>query len=173
MLTNSAETAFRHHQTPAAAEPPSTQGLMPAKTDPKRRPAFKLYEHRHHSFKNLKAIGPLLMPRGSFSSLGGASVDRFSLRKPNILSPRMLDFPTLTLSIPLTPLILNLFSHLPYPNSATKVLNEECPITEKGFYHHASPKTTPSGMDPPRLLPLFPVATPRITTGSLSTANTP
>ncbi|MQL98736.1 hypothetical protein Taro_031451, partial [Colocasia esculenta] len=91
--------------------------LMHKKTDLKRCPTFELYEHRHHSIKNLKAIGPLLMPRGSFSSPGGASMGGFSLCNPNILSLSVLDFPTLMLSIPLMPLILNLFSRSPGSSS--------------------------------------------------------
>ncbi|XP_042055700.1 VQ motif-containing protein 11-like [Salvia splendens] len=38
---------------------------------------------------------------------------------------------------------------------------EERAIAEKGFYFHPSPLSTPRGSDPPELLPLFPLHSPR------------
>lgn len=38
---------------------------------------------------------------------------------------------------------------------------EERAIAEKGFYLHPSPLSTPRGSDPPELLPLFPLHSPR------------
>lgn len=38
---------------------------------------------------------------------------------------------------------------------------EERAILEKGFYLHPSPLSTPRGSDPPELLPLFPLSSPR------------
>ncbi|KAL3633073.1 hypothetical protein CASFOL_026057 [Castilleja foliolosa] len=41
------------------------------------------------------------------------------------------------------------------------VEEEERAIADKGFYLHPSPLSTPRGSDPPELLPLFPVCSPR------------
>ncbi|KAG8656243.1 hypothetical protein MANES_04G110500v8 [Manihot esculenta] len=38
---------------------------------------------------------------------------------------------------------------------------EERAIAEKGFYLHPSPLSTPRGAEPPKLLPLFPLRSPR------------
>ncbi|KAJ4950543.1 hypothetical protein NE237_027375 [Protea cynaroides] len=45
--------------------------------------------------------------------------------------------------------------------SSPAVLEEEKAIAEKGFYLHPSPLSTPRGSDPPALLPLFPLSSPR------------
>lgn len=161
MLTGSAETAAKRHQ-PAAApgEAPSARSpIPPAKTGPKR-PAFKLYERRHSSFKNLR-INPLV------PELLGVATARFSPRQqqPKLLSPSVLDFPSLTLS-PVTPLIPDPFTRPPHPSSPAGLLAEERGIAEKGFYLHPSPR----GADPPKLLPLFPVASPRVSSASPSSA---
>ncbi|CAN1280843.1 VQ motif-containing protein 4 [Linum perenne] len=133
MLTGSPKCAA------AAASP-----IPPIKSIPKRNQSsgFKLYERRN-SLKNLKInpLNPFLAPPGS----------GFSPRKPEILSPSILDFPSLVLS-PVTPLI-----HDPFDRSGS-----EKAIKEKGFYLHASPATTPREAEPPRLLPLFPVTSPRV-----------
>ncbi|XP_015573784.1 VQ motif-containing protein 11 [Ricinus communis] len=39
--------------------------------------------------------------------------------------------------------------------------DEERAIAEKGFYLHPSPLSTPRGAEPPELLPLFPLCSPR------------
>ncbi|CAN1280842.1 VQ motif-containing protein 4 [Linum perenne] len=121
-----------------------SHAIPPIKSIPKRNQSsgFKLYERRN-SLKNLKInpLNPFLAPPGS----------GFSPRKPEILSPSILDFPSLVLS-PVTPLI-----HDPFDRSGS-----EKAIKEKGFYLHASPATTPREAEPPRLLPLFPVTSPRV-----------
>ncbi|CAN1280840.1 VQ motif-containing protein 4 [Linum perenne] len=129
--------------------------IPPIKSIPKRNQSsgFKLYERRN-SLKNLKInpLNPFLAPPGS----------GFSPRKPEILSPSILDFPSLVLS-PVTPLI-----HDPFDRSGSgggagfAAADEEKAIKEKGFYLHASPATTPREAEPPRLLPLFPVTSPRV-----------
>ncbi|CAA0816454.1 VQ motif-containing protein 11 [Striga hermonthica] len=43
----------------------------------------------------------------------------------------------------------------------TPMEEEERAIAEKGFYLHPSPLNTPRGSDPPELLPLFPLRSPR------------
>ncbi|KAK8913905.1 hypothetical protein KSP39_PZI024434 [Platanthera zijinensis] len=158
MLTGSAETA-------AAAAASPVKNLIPSagKSNGLKKPAFKLYERRG-SLRNLKAISPL-MP--SFhGGGGGGAVSSFSPRKqPDILSPSMLDFPSLVLS-PVTPLIPDPFNRFhPQPGSAAAVTAEDRAIAEKGFYLHPSPR---SEADPPRLLPLFPEKSQRFLSSSLS-----
>ncbi|KAJ3670999.1 hypothetical protein LUZ60_008425 [Juncus effusus] len=113
-----------------------------AATGPKK-PSFKLYERRG-SLKNLKSISPLIPTAPSF----------FSPRS-DVLSPSILDFPSLVLS-PVTPLSPSLASPADTVNNSTVV--EERVIQEKGFFLHPSPR----GSEPPRLLPLFPVTSPRV-----------
>ncbi|KAF6168274.1 hypothetical protein GIB67_014509 [Kingdonia uniflora] len=133
MLTGSSET------TKQATKP--INNIPPIKNGPKKQ-GFKLYERRN-SLKNLK-ISPL-MPG-------------FVQRNPEILSPSILDFPSLVLS-PVTPLIPDPFNRSP-PTA------EQRAIAEKGFYLHPSPVSTPRDSEPPRLLPLFPVTSPRVSGSS-------
>ncbi|XP_010260234.1 PREDICTED: VQ motif-containing protein 4 [Nelumbo nucifera] len=154
ILTGSSETAKQASK--ATVDPPSKSPIPPMKTGPKKQ-GFKLYERRN-SLKNLK-ISPL-MP-GLIQNSG------FSPRKPEILSPSLLDFPSLVLS-PVTPLIPDPFNRSPTPyadNSISNSLAEEKAIAEKGFYLHPSPITTPRDSEP-RLLPLFPVTSPRVSGSS-------
>ncbi|XP_061977367.1 VQ motif-containing protein 4-like [Populus nigra] len=153
---------------------PKTHNIPPFKSMPKKNQSsgFKLYERRN-SLKNLK-INPL-NPIFAQPSSG------FSSRKPEILSPSILDFPALVLS-PVTPLIPDPFdrsgsakytnSFSPINTSTTNnnnVVNaeamdtdaEEKAIKEKGFYLHPSPGSSPRETEP-RLLPLFPITSPRI-----------
>ncbi|XP_042516867.1 VQ motif-containing protein 33-like [Macadamia integrifolia] len=51
--------------------------------------------------------------------------------------------------------------------SSPAVWEEEKAIAEKGFYLHPSPLSTPRGSDPPELLPLFPLSSPRQQSGDL------
>ncbi|CAN0853054.1 VQ motif-containing protein 4 [Linum grandiflorum] len=164
-----------------------SHAIPPIKSIPKKNQSsgFKLYERRN-SLKNLKInpLNPFLSPAGS----------GFSPRKPEILSPSILDFPSLVLS-PVTPLIHDPFdrsgsglatcyagspmnnggggNHQPASklggnNNSSMMVDsaaaeeEEQAIKEKGFYLHASPATTPREAEPPRLLPLFPVTSPRV-----------
>ncbi|CAN1280836.1 VQ motif-containing protein 4 [Linum perenne] len=148
---------------------PKCAAIPPIKSIPKRNQSsgFKLYERRN-SLKNLKInpLNPFLAPPGS----------GFSPRKPEILSPSILDFPSLVLS-PVTPLIHDPFDRSgsgggagfgacyagsPMSGGPNHQNDEEKAIKEKGFYLHASPATTPREAEPPRLLPLFPVTSPRV-----------
>jgi hypothetical protein len=111
-----------------------------------KKPSFKLYERRN-SMKNLKMIAPLAMgPPPPPRSRAGAE----------ILSPSVLDFPSLTLSSPVTPLTGDPFNRSPASSSSEEA--ERAAIAERGFFLHPSPR----GGEPPRLLPLFPVASPRM-----------
>ncbi|XP_078431275.1 VQ motif-containing protein 19-like [Wolffia australiana] len=139
MLTGSAETTSRHSQTAPTA-----------KTGPKKA-SFKLYERRHGSFKSLKSIG--LSPRMLLQQ---------QQQQPEMLSPSVLDFPALALSSPVTPLLPELFNRAPKPGSPAGSSAEERAIAEKGFYLHPSPRAIkPGAAEAPRLLPLFPVSSPR------------
>ncbi|KAF9587825.1 hypothetical protein IFM89_005829 [Coptis chinensis] len=150
MLTGSSETAKQASLKPTTTSDPSQKSVIPPinKNGPKKQ-GFKLYERRN-SMKNLK-ISPL-MP-------GFIQNSSFSPRnKPEILSPSILDFPSLVLS-PVTPLIPDPFNRSP-PTSSVLAAEEKA-IAEKGFYLHPSPVSTPRETEP-RLLPLFPVTSPRI-----------
>lgn len=80
--------------------------------------------------------------------------------KPEILSPSILDFPSLVLS-PVTPSREDLFNKA-LGNSS----EEDKAIAEKGFYLHPSPMSTPRGGAGPQLLPLFPVRSARVSGSS-------
>ncbi|XP_010924634.3 VQ motif-containing protein 4 [Elaeis guineensis] len=171
MLTGSAETAAKHASTAAASSnPPPPRNPIPpaAKATGPKKPAFKLYERRS-SLKNLKMISPLIPAFLNSAPVSPAS-GAFSPRKqPEILSPSILDLHSLVLS-PVTPLILDPFNRSPQTDSSTSpaISAEERAIAEKGFYLHPSPRNTPRDAEPPRLLPLFPVTSARISSASAS-----
>ncbi|GJM93143.1 hypothetical protein PR202_ga09673 [Eleusine coracana subsp. coracana] len=132
--TPAAPAAGPGHQAPAASGGPCRP----------KKPSFKLYERRS-SMKNLKMIAPLAM--GPPPSPRRAA--------PEILSPSVLDFPSLKLSSPVTPLTGDPFNRSPASSSEEA---EHAAIAERGFFLHPSPR----GAEPPRLLPLFPVTSPRM-----------
>ncbi|KAJ9168824.1 hypothetical protein P3X46_020308 [Hevea brasiliensis] len=177
--TNTAAAASQPDPSPK----PHAHNIPPIKSMPKKNQSsgFKLYERRN-SLKNLKInpLNPIFAPPSS----------GFSPRKPEILSPSILDFPALALS-PVTPLIPDPFDRSgaanysncycpvnnPNRNHTNNSVNgnlldagaEEKAIKEKGFYLHPSPATTPREAEP-RLLPLFPVTSPRVS-GSSDTSS--
>ncbi|KAG8086120.1 hypothetical protein GUJ93_ZPchr0010g10023 [Zizania palustris] len=121
-----------------------------------KKPAFKLYERRS-GLKNLKMIAPLAM---AAAAAAGAS----PRKAPEMLSPSVLNFPSLALS-PVTPLVTDPFNRSPAEGEAAA-------IAQKGFFLHPSPR----GAEPPRLLPLFPVTSPRnmaTTSSAAATATSP
>ncbi|RWV95429.1 hypothetical protein BHE74_00027837 [Ensete ventricosum] len=163
MLTGCADTVAKHAApTTKNAIPPSARATGP------KKPAFKLYERRG-SLKNLKMISPLIpafVGSNPNSPMGTAAFSQ--RRQPEILSPSMLDLPSLTLS-PVTPLIPDPFNRSPQLNSAAATAPmsaEDRAIAERGFYLHPSPRSTPRDAEPPRLLPLFPVTSPRVPSAS-------
>ncbi|WOK91436.1 VQ motif-containing protein 4-like [Canna indica] len=158
MLTGSADTAAKH----ASAAPKNPPAASKVPTGPKK-PAFKLYERRG-SLKNLKMIGPAI-PSFVASSTAASSPRKQQLTK--VPSPSVLDFPSLAIS-PVTPLVPDLFNRkqTPCASSAAARSAEDRAIAEKGFYLHPSPRTTPREAEPPRLLPLFPLTSPRMSSAS-------
>ncbi|CAL4952207.1 unnamed protein product [Urochloa decumbens] len=159
ILTGTPETAAAAAAGGAQASPPAPQKPAPTPTGPKK-PAFKLYERRS-SMKSLKMLCPLLPAAAAFAASGSAgngySPRGFSPRGLEVLSPSMLDFPSLALGSPVTPLP-------PLPGSEEAKAAEDRAIAEKGFYLHPSPRGNAGpGSDlqaPPRLLPLFPLQSP-------------
>jgi len=151
MLTGSSETA---KQASSSTKPNHNHNIPP-----KKQQGFKLYERRNSFHKNLN-INPLLPPIFSNSS--------FSPRnKQEILSPSILDFPSLALS-PVTPLIPDPFnrsgsssSSAARNGSSLDSLAEDKAIREKGFFLHPSPRASTPRDSEPRLLPLFPTTSPR------------
>ncbi|XP_057531219.1 VQ motif-containing protein 4-like [Amaranthus tricolor] len=132
--------------------------IPPIKTGPKKQ-GFKLYERRN-SIKNL------ISPLNSAAAINNFSFQNASFsprHKPEILSPSLLDFPSLTLS-PVTPLVedpFNKSSPSIHGGSGSSSSQEDKAIAEKGFYLHPSPMSTPRDSEP-QLLPLFPLSSPRV-----------
>ncbi|KAL2454023.1 vq motif-containing protein 4 [Abeliophyllum distichum] len=160
MLTGSAETARQ-----AAKPDPVKNPIPPINTGLKKeKSATKLCERRS-SFKNFN-ISPLINKTGFVSGYSGSP----RTGTPELLSPSILDFPSLVLS-PVTPLISDPFNRSALSGKSDKNLDmeeaENKAIKEKGFYLHPSPVSTPRDSEP-RLLPLFPVTLPRVAGSSES-----
>ncbi|CAJ2648629.1 VQ motif protein [Trifolium pratense] len=174
MLTGSSETSKHVSNTTTTTLNKSNHhhhnNIPPIKSIPTKQQGFKLYERRNSLHKNLN-INPL-SPTNIFSSSNNNS--SFSPRnKQEILSPSILDFPSLVLS-PVTPLIPDPFNRSGSNGSSAArsgCLNAEAEdkaIKEKGFFLHPSPVSTPRDSEPPRLLPLFPTTSPRASSGPSS-----
>ncbi|KAL3519773.1 hypothetical protein ACH5RR_017922 [Cinchona calisaya] len=164
MLTGSSETV----KSPSGSTRPEPRSgpsknytIPPIRIGHKKeKSSSKLYERRN-SLKNFK-ISPLAP---GFASNSPRPVT------PEILSPSLLDFPSLVLS-PVTPLIPDPFNRSPHSGSSSNSSNldteaEDKAIAKKGFYFHPSPSNTPRDSEP-RLLPLFPVTSPRVSGSSSS-----
>ncbi|KAF5202214.1 Vq motif-containing protein [Thalictrum thalictroides] len=134
MLTGSSQT-FHEASKTNNSSPKSI--IPPIKTGPKKQ-GNKLYERRN-SFKNFK-VSPLMS--GLVQNCG------FSPRELEMLSPSILDFPSLVIS-----------SKVPLPLDSTPAVDQR--ITEKAFYLHPSPITTPRNSEL-RLLPLFPMTPAKV-----------
>ncbi|KAH0852855.1 hypothetical protein HID58_090778 [Brassica napus] len=153
--------------------PPSPSGkstfvIPPVKTtQPKKHTGNKLYERRSNSnsLKNSLMINTLMIGGGN-----GAGSPRFSPRNQEILSPSCLDFPKLALNSPVTPLKHGGDGNDGDPFDRMSPLSEEeRAISEKGYYLHRSPISTPRESEP-QLLPLFPVTSPRVSAASPDTS---
>ncbi|KAK4794373.1 hypothetical protein SAY86_012367 [Trapa natans] len=192
MLTGSSETVTKQQQLkqhqqqpPHPSDPPASPGpqghqsskstIPPIWATPKRsqqqQGGFGLYERRNPSHLKNSLIINTLIPGLAVSGGGGGFSSRNngnSSKQPENLSPSMLELPKLTLS-PVTPLV-NPFNGSSSPSlggsSSSSSSEEERAIAQKGFYLHPSPMNTPRGAEPPQLLPLFPVNSPRISGAS-------
>ncbi|KAL0463944.1 UNVERIFIED_CONTAM: VQ motif-containing protein 11 [Sesamum latifolium] len=103
-----------------------------------RRPAFKLHERRPTARKlEIK-----------LNNNNGAAALQYS---PSSARNRTV------MASPVSP--LDYVAARGSPRSPVE--EEERAIAEKGFYLHPSPLSTPRGSDPPELLPLFPLHSPR------------
>ncbi|KAK4770781.1 hypothetical protein SAY87_031313 [Trapa incisa] len=153
MLTGSSDPTPLPHAKPAAV---SHHSILPIKTVTSKRtqPGFRLYERRNNSLKKL-SLNPLV----PLFLTGQPSPPGFSLRYklPSVLSPSLLDFPSLTLS-PVTPLTPDPFANSP-PPAVLDMEAEERAIKGKGFFLHPSPRGSTAAPEP-RLLPLFPLTSP-------------
>ncbi|CAH8293073.1 unnamed protein product [Eruca vesicaria subsp. sativa] len=156
-------------RSPDSPRPPpspsnkSTFVIPPIKTtQPKKQHSGnKLYERRsnNNSLKNSLMINTLMIGAGN-----GAGSPRFSPRSQEILSPSCLDFPKLALNSPVTPLKQHGGGDGndgdPF-DRMSPLSEEERAMSEKGYYLHKSPISTPRETEP-QLLPLFPVTSPRV-----------
>ncbi|XP_027912074.1 VQ motif-containing protein 19-like [Vigna unguiculata] len=155
MLTGSSDST--KPQDPIPPQPSKNFNIPPMKTTPNKQQGFKLYERRNNNNNNLKnnLMINTLVP--NFGHTSGFS----SPHNPEILSPSLLNFPSLTLS-PVTPLNHDDPFDKSSPSLASSSSSEEDKaIAEKGFYLHPSPMSTPREFEP-QLLPLFPVSSPRV-----------
>ncbi|XP_047311605.1 VQ motif-containing protein 4 [Impatiens glandulifera] len=156
MLTGSTETA--KIASAAKSEPPPKNSIPPIRSGPKKQTSSssKLYERRN-SMKNFK-ISPLIP-----SFIHGSVVSS------EILSPSILDFPSLVLS-PVTPLIPDPFNRSPQHHIGGNLNREaeEEAIARKGYFLHPSPRANTPRDSELRLLPLFPVTSPRVSGSSSS-----
>ncbi|CAN4078920.1 unnamed protein product [Withania somnifera] len=167
MLTGSSETAKVGGAAATSCRAESVRNpIPPIKTGTKKeKSSSKLYERRN-SMKNFKIspLGPGVVNKSIFSA-GFSGSTRTAT--PEILSPSILDFPALALS-PVTPLIHDPFNRSPHSGASTENLDleaEEKAIATKGFFLHPSPASTPRESEP-RLLPLFPLTSPRVSGSS-------
>eukprot|EP00262_Sarcandra_glabra_P007406 TRINITY_DN20195_c0_g1_i1.p1 TRINITY_DN20195_c0_g1~~TRINITY_DN20195_c0_g1_i1.p1 ORF type:complete len:186 (+),score=10.20 TRINITY_DN20195_c0_g1_i1:318-875(+) len=113
-----------------------------------RRSAFKLQERRNNMRKLEIKLGLT-----SLRSFGG-------------FSPRQAAAGVSPIQSPVTPLGSDRLFSGQYSGSGSDspspvVSEEEKAIAEKGFYLHPSPLSTPRGSDPPELLTLFPLRSPK------------
>lgn len=174
MLTGSSETV-KQAADPHTNNNSKPSSIPPIKSTGQKKQGFKLYERRN-SLKNGFIISPLI-PASSASAAAGFSPRN---RTAEILSPSILDFPSLVLS-PVTPLNEDPFYNnnsssspsMPGASNSNSSEEEERAIAEKKFYLHPSPRTatTPRNSEPPQLLPLFPVTSPRISGSSSSSSS--
>ncbi|KAK7317755.1 hypothetical protein RJT34_02239 [Clitoria ternatea] len=157
MLTGSSETT--KPQLDPIPPPSSSKNfnIPPMKTTPKKQQGSKpLYERRNNNNLKNSLLINTLVPNftHNFSGLSPHN------KAPEILSPSLLNFPSLTLS-PVTPLNND---DDPFDKSSPSLgssSEEDKAIAEKGFYLHPSPMSTPRAFEP-QLLSLFPVTSPRL-----------
>ncbi|KAL9156623.1 hypothetical protein ABFS82_09G089900 [Erythranthe guttata] len=122
-----------------------------------RRPAFKLHERRPTARKLEIKLG------------GGGGAAAAALHSPSCSSSAPRNYQrsyggeSMVMVSPVSPLeYLAAAAARGSPGTPrSPVEEEERAIADKGFYLHPSPLSTPRGSDPPELLPLFPLHSPR------------
>ncbi|KAG2729368.1 hypothetical protein I3843_01G241900 [Carya illinoinensis] len=140
-----------HHTTP---KPTNSTAAAATEMGP-RKPTFKLHERRHATKKlelnieHAAAFNKHCMAKPSFNS-GPSSAPSASSSGSHVR--------TMIFS-PVSPLELYGRGSPRTPRELEE--EEERAIAEKGFYLHPSPLSTPRGSDPPELLTLFPLHSPR------------
>ncbi|KAL0406795.1 UNVERIFIED_CONTAM: VQ motif-containing protein 4 [Sesamum latifolium] len=150
MLTGSSDTAKQASKTDPAPRGGGSR-IPPIKSTEQKKQGFKLYERRN-SLKNGLMINTLIP---GFSHTSG-----FSPRNPEILSPSILDFPSLVLS-PVTPL----------NDDSLKALDGAVSVAFNGGGKSDCgeevllPSVAEGGAEP-QLLPLFPTTSPRVSGSS-------
>ncbi|KZV56036.1 hypothetical protein F511_06053 [Dorcoceras hygrometricum] len=120
-----------------------------------RRPPFKLHERRPTAARKLEIR--------LNNNVSGGSSPATLLHSP-FSSPRSLHrsfmLENMVMASPVSP--LEYLAARGGPNTPRSGLeDEDRAIAEKGYYLHPSPLSTPRGSDPPELLPLFPLHSPR------------
>uniref|UniRef100_A0A0E0DTZ3 VQ domain-containing protein n=1 Tax=Oryza meridionalis TaxID=40149 RepID=A0A0E0DTZ3_9ORYZ len=130
-----------------------------------KKQVFKLYERRSGVHKNFKMIAPLAMAAAAAAGASSSPRKAAQHQQQEALSPSVLDFPSLALS-PVTPLVADPFNRSPASASSASPEEEAAAIAQKGFFLHPSPRSA----EPPRLLPLFPVTSPRVASSSSAAA---
>lgn len=139
---------------PVTAPPSARSAVGP------RRPAFKLQDRRPSVRKLEIKLGLTSLHHHHHHQQATQPSPR-SPQPPSTPAQQYLLFaaaggPKTSFPSPVTPLGSSpLFS----PAGASE---EERAIAEKGFYLHPSPRGTPRGSDPPELLPLFPLTSPKL-----------
>ncbi|KAI3463426.1 hypothetical protein Pfo_020089 [Paulownia fortunei] len=119
-----------------------------------RRPAFKLHERRPTARK-------LEIKLNNHNNNGGAATTT-TLHSPSSSARNHRSFlgENTVMASPVSPLEYLAARGSP-KTPRSPVEEEERAIAEKGFYLHPSPLSTPRGSDPPELLHLFPLHSPR------------
>ncbi|KAL2534021.1 vq motif-containing protein 11 [Abeliophyllum distichum] len=140
------------HNIPAATPSRLAGKPISAEMGP-RKPAFKLHERRQSARK-------LEIQLGGIGSGGGTSTSMVSPSTARYQQRNLLGFNgEMVMVSPVSPLEYLARGSPRTPRSPME--EEDRAIAEKRFYLHPSPLSTPRGAEPPELLPLFPVQSPR------------
>ncbi|KAL3835520.1 hypothetical protein ACJIZ3_010256 [Penstemon smallii] len=114
-----------------------------------RKPTFKLHERRPTARKLEIKLN------------NGGGAPNTTLYSPSSRSYRNLHGENMVMVSPVSPLEYLAAARGSPRTPRSPMEEEEKAIADKGFYLHRSPLSTPRGSDPPELLPLFPLSSPR------------